>query len=146
MPTAARLTAALCLLVVAFLVSGMVIENGEEGKDYGIFTQVNMFIGVVCGWWIMGKRAGRGWTAAINNGLTGIASLVFWGLFVQGVYEMFRLAMRHRFDGPFEAVIAIFELGVEYGRQLIAPEILWTLAIGALVAGLATEEAKRRWR
>ncbi|MBO9445294.1 TrgA family protein [Ruegeria sp. R14_0] len=146
MPTAARLTAALCLLVVAFLVSGMIIANGDEGKDYGIFTQVNMFIGVVCGWWIMGKRAGRGWTAGINNGLTGIAALVFWGLFVQGVYEMFRLAMRHRFDGPFEALIAIFEIGVEYGRQLIVPEILWTLAIGALVAGLATEEAQRRWR
>ncbi|MCG7518549.1 TrgA family protein [Ruegeria sp. Ofav3-42] len=146
MPSAARLIAAVCLLIVAFLVSGMVIENGEEGKAYGSFTYVNMILGLVCGWWIMGKRAGRGWTAAVNNGLTGIAALVFWGLFVQGVYEMFRLAMRHRFDGPFEALIAIFQIGIEYGQQLLAPEILWTLAIGALIAGLATEEASRRWR
>ncbi|WP_170421379.1 TrgA family protein [Ruegeria arenilitoris] len=146
MPTAARLTAALCLMVVAFLVSGMIIENGEEGKNYGIFTYVNMFLGVACGWVIMGRRAGRGWVGAINNGLTGVVALVFWGLFVQGVNEMFRLAMRHRFDGPFEALIAIFEIGVEYSQQLVAPEILWTLGIGALVAGLATEEAQRRWR
>ncbi|SMO45708.1 TrgA family protein [Ruegeria faecimaris] len=146
MPSASRLVAALCLAVVAFLVSSMIIANGEEGKSYGYFTVVNMALGVACGWKIMGKRTGKGWTAAVNNGLTGIASLVFWGLFVQGTYEMFRLAMRHRYDGPFEALMAIFKIGVGYGEQLLAPEILWTLAIGALIAGLATEEASRRWR
>ncbi|WP_170769547.1 TrgA family protein [Ruegeria lacuscaerulensis] len=146
MPTASRLVAATCLLVVAFLVSSMVIENGEEGKDYGWFTYVNMLLGVICGWKVMGKRAGRGWTAGVNNGLTGMAALVFWGLFVQGCNEMIRLAMRHRYDGPFEALLAIFQISVEFGQQLLAPEILWTLAIGALVAGLATEEASRRWR
>ncbi|WP_037307216.1 TrgA family protein [Ruegeria halocynthiae] len=146
MPTAPRLVAALCLLVVAFLVSSMIISNGEEGKAYGWFTYVNMALGVICGWKIMGKRVGRGWVAAINNGLTGMVSLVFWGLFVQGAYEMFRQAMRHRYDGPFEALIAIFRIGVDYGQLLVVPEILWTLVIGALIAGLATEEAGRRWR
>jgi len=132
-------------LVVAFLVSSMIIENGEEGKSYGYFSVVNMVLGVVCGWIIMGKRAGRGWTAGINNGLTGVASLVFWGLFVQGAYEMVQQAMRNRFGGPFEAVLAIFELGVEFAKQLWAPEILLTLIIGAVVAGLLTEFAARRW-
>ncbi|RBW61720.1 TrgA family protein [Ruegeria sp. A3M17] len=146
MPTAPKLVSGLCLLIVAFLVSSMVIENGDEGKNYGMFTYVNMALGVICGWWIMGKRAGRGWTAAINNGLTGMAALVFWGLFVQGVNEMLRLAMRHRYDGPFEALISIFKICVEYGQQLVVPEILWTLVIGALVTGLVTEEAARRWR
>lgn len=145
MPTASRLVAAVCLVVVAFIVSGMIIDNGEEGKDYGYFTYVNILIGWICGWKIMGKRAGRGWTAGINNGLTGVAALVFWGLFVQGTYEMFRLAMRHRFDGPFEALLAIFQLSVEYGKQLLAPEIILTLLIGAVVTGLAVEQASRRW-
>ncbi len=146
MPTAARLVAALCLAVVAFLVSSMIINNGEEGKDYGYFTVVNLVIAVACGWKIMGKRAGRGWTAGINNGLTGVASLVFWALFVQGCYEMFRLAMRNRYDGPFEALKAIFVIGVDYGRLLLVPEILITLAVGSVLAGLATEIASRRWR
>ena len=146
MPTASRLVAAACLVVVAFIVSSMVIANGEEGKDYGYFTVVNIALGWICGWKIMGKRAGNGWTSGVNNGLTGMASLVFWGLFVQGCYEMFRLATRHRYDGPFEALLAIFQMSIEFGQQLLAPEILWTLLIGALVAGLATEEASRRWR
>lgn len=146
MPNAPRLVAAVCLMVVAFLVSGMIMDNAEEGKDYGYFVYVNIALGWICGWKIMGKRAGRGWTSAVNNGLTGVASLVFWGLFVQGCYEMFRLAMRHRYDGPFEALKAIFVIGIEFGQQLMVPEILTTLAIGALIAGLATEEASRRWR
>ncbi|WP_170344589.1 TrgA family protein [Ruegeria atlantica] len=146
MPTASRLVAAVCLIVLAFLVSSMVIENGEKGKDYGYFTYVNMALGAICGWKIMGKRAGRGWTAGINNGLTGVASLIFWALFVQGCYRMFDLAMRNRYGGPFEAVMAIFSIGIDYGKQLIYPEILVTLAIGAVVAGLATEQASRKWR
>ena len=146
MPTAARLIASVCLLVIAFLVSSMIIENGEEGKSYGYFTIVNMVLGVVCGWVIMGKRAGRGWTAGINNGLTGVASLVFWGLFVQGSYEMVQQAMRNRFGGPFEAVLAIFELGIGFASQLGAVEILITLAIGAVISGLLTEGAARRWK
>ena len=146
MPTASRLVAALCLLVIAFLVSGMIIDNGEEGKDYGYFTYINMGLGLICGWVVMGKRAGRGWTAAINNGLTGVASLVFWGLFVQGTHEMFSQAMRHRFGGPFEALLAIFEIGIDFGKQLVVPEILITLGVGAILSGVLTEIASRRWR
>ncbi|WP_319547025.1 TrgA family protein [Ruegeria conchae] len=146
MPTASRLVAALCLLVIAFLVSSMIINNGEEGKSYGWFTYVNMLLAVACGWVIMGKRAGRGWTAAVNNGLTGVAALVFWGLFVQGTYEMFSQAMRHRYGGPFEALLEIFKIGVAYGEQLLPSEILITLGIGAVVTGILTEIAYRRWR
>ncbi len=146
MPTASRLVAALCLLVIAFLVSGMIIDNGEEGKDFGYFTYVNIILGWICGWVVMGKRAGRGWTAAVNNGLTGVAALVFWGLFVQGTYEMFSQAMRHRFGGPFEALLAIFQIGIGYGEQLLAPEILLTLGFGAVLSGILTEIAFRRWR
>ena len=146
MPTASRLVAAVCLIVLAFIVSGMIIENGEEGKDYGYFTLINMGLGAACGWGIMGKRAGRGWISGINNGLTGVASLIFWALFVQGCYEMFRLAMRNRYGGPFEAILAIFKIGIEYGKLLIYPEILIAFLVGAVVSGLATEQANRSWR
>ena len=41
----------------------------------------------------MGLRAGCGWTAGVNNGLTGVVALVFWAVFVQGSYKMFGQAM-----------------------------------------------------
>lgn len=146
MPTAARLVAALSLAVLAFVVSGQVMPLMPEGTDFGYFTWVNIGLGLICGWIVMGKRAGRGPVAAINNGLTGVAALVFWALFVQGCNEMVRLALRHRYDGPFEAVFAILEIGLDYGKLLLAPNILVTLLIGAVLAGLLAELAARRWR
>lgn len=146
MPDAARLVAAVSLAIIAFIVSGQIMPLMPEGTDFGFFTPVNMLIGVVCGWIVMGKRAGRGITAAINNGLTGVVALVFWGLFVQGTYEMVRLAMRNRYDGPFEAILAIFEIGADYGQTIFTLNIVITLLIGALIAGLATEYAWRTWR
>lgn len=146
MPDAARLTAAASLVLIAFIVSGQIIPLMPEGTDFGIFTPLNMFLGAVCGWVVMGKRAGRGITAAINNGITGVVALLFWGLFVQGCYEMFRLAMRNRFDGPFEALVAIFEEGIKYASVLLVPNILITLLVGAILAGLATEYAWRTWK
>lgn len=146
MPDAARLVAALSLALLAFIVSGQIIPLMPEGMDFGYFTWINMGIGIVCGWVIMGKRAGRGITAAINNGITGMVALVFWGLFVQGTYEMIRLSMRHRYDGPFEAVAAIFEIGIKYGAIIMVPHVILTLLIGGILAGFATEYAWRTWR
>ena len=146
MPNAARLVAALSLALIAFIVSGLVMPLMPEGMDFGYFTWVNVGLGVLCGWIIMGKRAGRGITPAINNGVTGVLSLLFWRLFVQGAYEMFRQAMRNRFDGPFEALGAIFTIGFDYGLTIMVPSIIWTLLVGGVLAGLATEYAWRQWR
>jgi len=146
MPDAARLVAALSLALIAFIVSGQIMPLMPEGTNFGWFTYVNMALGVLCGWIVMGKRAGRGTTSAINNGLTGVAALVFWGLFVQGTYEMVRLAMRNRFDGPLEALSAIFEIGLDYGITIFVPTVILTLLVGSVLAGLATEFAWRNWR
>ena len=86
MPTAARLVAAMSLALLAFIVSGQIMPLMPDGTDFGYFTYINMALGVLTGWIIMGKRVGRGTTAAINNGITGAVALLFWGLFVQGCY------------------------------------------------------------
>ena len=144
-PNAAQLFAAVSLAILAFIVSGQYMSLMPEGTDFGYFTVVNMGLGIVCGWTIMGKRAGRGVTAAINNGLTGMAAMVFWALFVQGCYEMFRLAMRNRFDGPLEALAAIFTIALDYGWIMLVPNIILTLLVGGVLAGFAADYAKKRW-
>lgn len=117
-----------------------------EGTNFGYFTPLNMCLGLLVGWFVMGKRAGRGFVPALNNGISGVAVLLFWGLFIQGAYEMFRLAMRNRYGGPFEALSAIFTIGLDYAIVIFVPEVIVTVLIGAIVSGLATENASRRWR
>lgn len=146
MPNAARLVAAVSLALLAFILSRLIMPLMPEGTGFGYFTHVNVFLGCLVGWIVVGKRAGRGTTSGINNGLTGVLALLFWGLFVQGVYEMMRQALRNRYDGPFEALLAIFEIAADYAMILITPAFIATLVIGGVLSGLATEFAWRRWR
>ena len=146
MPDASRLVAALSLAFLAFIVSGQIMPLMTEGMDFGWFTYVNVAIGLAIGWVVMGDRAGRGMTNAVNNGLTGMVVMVFWALFIQGGYEMMRRAMRNRYDGPLEAVAAIFQIGLDYAITIFVTHIVMTLIVGAILAGLATEYAWRQWR
>ena len=146
MPDAAKLVAALGMAILAFIVSGMIPPLFEENKNFGWFTWVNVALGLVVGWKVMGTRAGRGLVSAINVGLTGPVVLVFWALFVQSCNEMVRIAMRNRYDGAAEALGAIFKIGAEWALQISTVEIWATLLIGGVIVGLATDYAFRTWR
>ncbi len=146
MPTAAKLVAAICLAALGFVTSELIKLVLPASTDFGIFTLLNTGIGFIMGWVVVGRRAGRGYSAAISNGFTGMVALVFWGLFIQAVNEMVRLAVRHRYDGPVEALAAIFELLVKFGGQMLDPVVLLTLLCGGIVTGLLTEAAAARWR
>ncbi|GAA6175246.1 TrgA family protein [Sulfitobacter pacificus] len=145
MPTAARLMAAFCVAVTAYFISLMVMPLMPESTDFGYFIPVNICLGLGVGWFAMGRRAGRGTTAAINNGLTGMFLLMLWGIGVQAINEMVRLAMRNRYDGPFEALVAIFRIGAEYAVMVATVPIGIALLVGTLFCGLLTEFASNRW-
>lgn len=145
MPTGARLTAATAMALLAFILSGQVMPLMPEGTDFGYFTLINMVLGVLTGWIYMGKRVGGGLVPAINNGLTGAAVMVLWALFIQGAWEMFRLAMRQRYGGPFEALKAIFDLSLEFFFVIAVPSFLIPMAVGGCLIGLLAEAAHRRW-
>ena len=146
MPTAARLVAAICLAIVAFIVSGMVMPLMPESTDFGYFVPLNIIIGLLAGWIVMGRRVGRGTTAAINNGLTGVFVMMLWGIGVQACNEMVRLAMKNRYDNAMEAMVAIFQIGAEFGLMIATVPIGLFLLVGAVVSGLVTEHAGNRWR
>lgn len=146
MPTAARLFASLVLAVLAFVVSGQVIPLLPEGTSIGYFTQFNCVIGFIVGWVVIGSRAGQGLAPAITFGLTGMLAMILWALLFYGGLEMFERAMDRRYRGPFEAVGAVFELAIDYGSVLMAVNVIVTLVVGGILAGLAAEFASKRYR
>ncbi|MGD9294447.1 MAG: TrgA family protein [Roseobacter sp.] len=146
MPDAARLIAALFIGTLALVTSFFIMPLMPESTDFGGFIYFNAIIGIVCGWVVMGKRAGRGVTAAINNGLGGALVLVIWGLFLHSCYQMFDRAMDNWYNGALDALAAIFQFMAEYALILLDPMVLFLLASGGILAGLATEYAWRTWR
>lgn len=146
MPTAPRLVAAIVLSFVGYIVSALIIPLLPEGTNPGYFVYVNAALGLVIGWQSVGTRVGRGWTAAINAGLTGGVLLTVVGLAIQGANEMVRLAMKNRYDGPIEAIAAVFEIAIEFSLIMIDVQVLTALIVGCILSGLCAEIAGRLWR
>lgn len=145
MPTMPKLVAGLCLAALAYIVSNMVMALMPEGTAFGIFVPLNLLIGFVTGWLYVGRQNMTRMADGLSYGLTGAAVMTFVALFLQSGNEMMRLAMRHRYDGPFESVAAVFQIMVEFGSDIFTMQVLTTLVVGGIVTGIAVYLTAMRW-
>ncbi|MGP6088805.1 TrgA family protein [Antarctobacter jejuensis] len=146
MPNAAKLFAALSLALVGWIASDMIKPLLPFSVDFGWFNYVNATIGFLVGWLFLGPRAGQGPTAVINNGITSAVVMVVVGLFVQATNEMVRLSFARRYDDPFEAVAAIFEIVIEYAVILWDVQLIIVLLAGGIISAFVSEVVGKFWR
>lgn len=149
MPTAGRLVAAVLFGALFWYLSGVGLPYfaAAETAVPPWFLPVNTGLGIVLGWVLAGGRAGRAtWMGALSYGLTTGIAIAAVALFAHGFVRMIQLSLRMRYDGPVEAVAAVFGLMAEIALVLAQADVLVPLALGALVAGLATEWAGRNFR
>lgn len=145
MPTAAKLAAALLFAMVAFVSAQLFIPAMPEGSSVGYFREISTGLGLVVGWFFMGKRPGKGYSASMSAGLQSSLVLLFWVLLVFGSVAMYHKSVRMMYDGPMEAVLGIFDEMLKYAKLLVAPATPVALAVGGAVAGILTEWVNRRW-
>ena len=146
MPTAAKFLAGLMLAVLGWYASELVKGLLPEREAFGNFTLWNTAICFLVGWITIGTRAGRGASAAISNGVTGVVAALFWCLAVQSANMMVDRAFDRRYDSMLEAVAAVFELIVENAALLVDANFILTLVAGAVIVGYLTEVVSRHWR
>ena len=146
MPTAARLAAAIGFAAVACFAAELYKPGLPPETQWGRFTLLTTLIGLVCGWRVMGRLAGRGNTAAMGYGVRTSATIAVLALLVFSIYEMVGQALRKRYDGVMDALVGILELMLEFGTALARPEPLAVLVLGGIGAGLLAEWAGRQWR
>lgn len=149
MPTAAKLVAAILFFLVGYQAARFTLIGTFPEAMHGnmVFPVSIGLIGVWQGWMVSGTRAGQGWRVAVGNGARCAGQIAFFGLLLYALRTMFQRAANLRYDAPGEAVIATFELFIEYFAQTLESPLIWsTLLIGGAVAGLLTEAAGRLWR
>ncbi len=146
MPTAAKLAAAVLFGALAWAVSNLLVRHFPQGSDPGRFAEVNAAIGAILGWRIAGSRGGTGWASAVAYGITAAVATVVVAAFLQCFAIMIRQSLRRLYDGPVEALVDVFELMVRNGQYLLHAEVLGTLAVGGVLAGLLTEWVGRNFR
>jgi len=146
MPTAAKLFAAFAFAALAFFAAEVFKPHMSEGTQFGAFVPISALIGLVSGWRVMGPAAGKGNWMAVNNGIKTAACMLGLALVVFSIEGMLVLAFRRAYDGPMEAIIGIFGVGVDYLLRVLAWDMLAVLLIGGALGGLLSEWAARRWR
>jgi len=145
MRTAARLTAAVCLALMGYALSRMIMPLMPTSTQFGYFIPTNIALGLIVGWRVVGSRVGGGISEGITIGVTGAVVLVFWGLFVQSGREMIEKAMMHRFDGVGDALVGMIGIGAEYFLIIATVPIIAVVLLGGAVSGIVTNVIDRRF-
>lgn len=146
MPTAAKMTAAIAFLAVAFFAAELYKPGLPPETQWGNFSLICAGLGALCGWIISGSRAGRGMRPAAGTGLRTAATVAFWALVGFSIWEMLSRSVDRRYRGVFEAIEGTFDIMLAYGAALLRPEPVIVLVIGGVLAGLLVEWAGRQWR
>ncbi|MGL6210400.1 MAG: TrgA family protein [Paracoccaceae bacterium] len=145
MPTAAKLVAAVLFAAFGWIGANYFIPSLPEATPIGMLRESAALIGALCGWMIMGRVAGRGYSTSIGNGISTSVAIAFWLVLFWAGYEMVVRSTKMMYDGPMDAVLGVVDLMVQYGRLMLTPEVLGTMLIGGVVTGLFAEWAARRW-
>jgi hypothetical protein len=146
MPTAAKLAGLVLFGALAWAVSLLVARHFPDGRSVGRFAEVNAAVGAVLGWSMAGSRGGTGWASAVGYGITATVATVLAAAFLQCFAIMIRQSLRKLYDGPVEAVTDVFNLMARNGQYLLHGDVLLTLALGGVLAGLVTEWFGRTFR
>lgn len=146
MPTAAKLVAAICFAAIGWIAANAHIPALGENAAYGFFREITAVIGALVGWLVMGNLVGQNYAEAAGSGLRTSVTLVFFALLAFSTQGMLKNATKNIYDGPMDAVLAIFQIMMENGRDMLTVGVLTVLIGGGMLGGVVTEWANRKWR
>lgn len=147
MPTGGKLIAALAFGALAYFISDLIkpLLIDTEGSRVGMLSVVNGIVGMLMGWMIMGKGAGKTYRQSIGYGFTTMAAITFWCLIIWSGHKMLGRSVAMRYDGPMEALQQMAAMSIDYARLVSVQEILIPAAVGTVFVSWLTEFFARRW-
>lgn len=145
MPTAAKLVAAVLFALLGAVGAIVYIPLLPDGTQTGWLIQGCAALGLISGWRVMGANVGRSYAEAVATGLRTIITTVFFAVLLFAIYVMIRRSMNMMYDGPMEAVLAVFAIMLEYGKLMLNRDFIVVLALGGALGGAISEFVGRRW-
>jgi hypothetical protein len=145
MPTAGRLTAAIAFAVIGIYIATLISPLFEQDKEPLWWVPLCLAAGIWSGWVVVGSRAGKGYSAGIGNGITGVLAFAFWVLFLLSFADMIKKSLRQAYEGPVEAVVSVFELMGTYVLAFWSPTLIGLILICGVGGGLFAEYFAKRF-
>lgn len=146
MPTAGKAVAAIGLAALGWYASTLVEAIWPVERNFGLFGPFVAALGLIVGWRVIGSRLGRGWMQGISAGLTGLFALLIWVFVLLSLYEMIGRSLDKRYKGPVDAIVGMFDIALEYARNVWYWPLIGLLLGGAAVVGLVAEAITPRAR
>ena len=145
MPTAAKIVSAVAMALVGLWAAVAYIPQLQD-TSVGYFREMMAALGFVVGWRSLGRNSGRGYSESLGVGLRGSFLVVFWALLGFATYTMLVRSTKQVYSGdPGKALLDVPQIMLQYGKLLMAQEVIVALVVGGVVAGLVAEFAARRW-
>jgi hypothetical protein len=72
-------------------------------------------------------------------------TVLFWCTLAFSIYTMIYRSTKMLYDDAGEAVLAVFDLMLGYGKLMLDAPFIGVVLIGGLICGALTEYAGRRW-
>jgi len=151
MPTAARLVAAISLgLVSAGMALVFIGYYPEEpwARNPTRLLQTFGVIGVLVGWYSLGKRVALEESTGIGLGIRATLTTAAWILLVVSIWKVILRIVDDKFQGarPMEAVLAVFGWGSEYLVFALNLQIIGIAFFLGICVGILTRNTHHRWR
>ena len=147
MPTFARLAGAVLLAVLGFYAATLARAHLPDGQPGEMLAPVSAVMGVIIGWVFTGRHLDGGKGSALAIGFGSAVLLAFWVALLFGIEEMIDRAMRNSYGGsPTDAVQDVFNIIVDYGRDLLKLDVILALGVGGVVVGAITAFVGKRFR
>ncbi|WP_149140799.1 TrgA family protein [Gemmobacter caeruleus] len=145
MPTAGKLAGAILFAVLAYVLA--VNYRAELPLDYvpNAFYIWCVVIGLLCGWRVMGTRAGLPAREAPSSGILTVVITVLVAVLFFSTQEMLRRSANKLYKGPLEAVVGIFEIAAHYIGMMATPAFFGTMMLGGVACGMLAGMVGRRW-
>ena len=145
MPTASRIFGGAILAAIFYFASIVFIDAYRPGMVFFEFNVGAAIMGLWGGWVVLGKRVGHGFPSSIGAGVLATFAATFWGLFVFSVTNMFLRTKTFRFTDVEAAFFYVVDQFILYWKTIFTSETIFYMIIGAVLAGLLAEVAKKIW-
>jgi hypothetical protein len=146
MPTAAKLVASILLAISGLIVVTVSVNVYPDIARRAVgLSSAAVIIGIFVGWRGLGRKIadddGSGFTAGFKAGV----SMFVWVLFLYALEDMIAGIMDHAYYQPMTAVLVIPARMIVYGKMALNVPIMGTMLVLAVVVGMITKYADKRW-
>lgn len=146
MPTAAKLVASILLAISGIIVVTVVVNVYPDiaRRSVGL-TSAAVLTGLFVGWRGLGRKITNDDGSGVIIGLKAGLSMFLWVLFLYALEDMIAGIIDHAYYQPMTAVLVIPARMIVYGRMALNVPIMGTMVVLAVIVGMMTKNAAKRW-